>query len=128
MSGTGNRGGDFGTLSSRCVSFLESKGQFFNFLLGILCVCLLAAFEISNHNEYFLSFIYLFPIALTSWLSGKSYGITLSVLATAILTVEKLVGADRLEPETRGYPRLTVKYGKQVNGVMESRFEKTKTV
>lgn len=45
-----------------------------------------------------------------------------------ILTVEKLVGADRLEPETRGYPRLTVKYGKQVNGVMESRFEKTKTV
>ena len=90
MSGTGNRGGDFGTLSSRCVSFLESKGQFFNFLLGILCVCLIAAFEISNHNEYFLSFIYLFPIALTSWLSGKPYGITLSVLATAILTVEKL--------------------------------------
>jgi len=42
-----------------------------------------------------------------------------------ILAVEKRLGADRLEPETRGYPRLTSKYGKQVNGVMESRFEKT---
>ena len=42
-----------------------------------------------------------------------------------ILTVEKQIGADRLEPETRGYPRLTVKYGVAVNGVMEARFEKT---
>ncbi len=41
-----------------------------------------------------------------------------------ILEAEKLLGADRFEPETRGYPRLTVKYGKNNNGVMESRFEK----
>ncbi len=45
-----------------------------------------------------------------------------------ILEVEKRLGADKLEPEQRGYPRLTVKYGKQVNGVMESRFEKTNGV
>jgi len=45
-----------------------------------------------------------------------------------IIEAEKLLGADRLEPELRGYPRLTVKYGKQINGVMESRFEKTATV
>lgn len=45
-----------------------------------------------------------------------------------ILLVEKRLGADKLEPEQRGYPRLTVKYGKQVNGVMESRFEKTSAV
>lgn len=42
-----------------------------------------------------------------------------------ILIVEKLLGADKLEPEVRGYPRLTIKYGLDVNGVMESRFEKT---
>jgi adenylate cyclase class 2 len=41
-----------------------------------------------------------------------------------ILAVEKLLGADKLEPETRGYPRLTLKYGKVVNGVTESRFAK----
>ncbi|CAN5391551.1 hypothetical protein BH10ACI3_BH10ACI3_24690 [soil metagenome] len=43
-----------------------------------------------------------------------------------ILTVEKLLGADTLTPETRGYPRLTLKYGKTINGVVESRFA-TKT-
>jgi adenylate cyclase class 2 len=42
-----------------------------------------------------------------------------------ILLVEKQIGADKLEPEVRGYPRLTAKYGKQINGVMEARFEKT---
>lgn len=41
-----------------------------------------------------------------------------------ILVAEKLLGADKLEPETRGYPRLTLKYGKNINGVFESRFEK----
>ncbi len=42
-----------------------------------------------------------------------------------ILTVEKQIGADRLEPEVRGYPRLTLKYGTIINGVTEARFEKT---
>lgn len=42
-----------------------------------------------------------------------------------ILTVEKQLGADELEVETRGYPRLTAKHGKTINGVVEARFEKT---
>ncbi len=45
-----------------------------------------------------------------------------------ILTVEKQLGADKLLPESRGYPRLTLKYGKDVNGVFESRFDKSKAV
>jgi adenylate cyclase class 2 len=44
-----------------------------------------------------------------------------------ILTVEKLLEADKLEPEFRGYPRLTLKFGKLIDGVMESRFAKKKT-
>jgi hypothetical protein len=44
-----------------------------------------------------------------------------------ITTVEKLLGADKFEPEARGYPRLTLKYGKSRNGVMESRFAKEKS-
>lgn len=43
-----------------------------------------------------------------------------------ILAVEKQLGADKLETESRGYPRLTLKYGKDVNGVFESRFDKSK--
>ena len=45
-----------------------------------------------------------------------------------ILTVEKLLGADKLELEPRGYPRLSVKYGKLIDGVTESRFAKKATV
>lgn len=45
-----------------------------------------------------------------------------------ILSVEKLLGADVFEPETRGYPRLSLKYGKLVDGITESRFAKTTTV
>lgn len=41
----------------------------------------------------------------------------------AILKTEKLLGIEDLEPEVRGYPRLTVKYGKQIGSVYESRFE-----
>ncbi len=41
-----------------------------------------------------------------------------------ILSVEKLLGADKLEPEARGYPRLTLKYGKLNGEVTESRFAK----
>lgn len=41
-----------------------------------------------------------------------------------ILQVETLLGADKLELEPRGYPRLTLKYGKLVDGVTESRFAK----
>jgi len=39
-----------------------------------------------------------------------------------IAKTEKLLGIQDLEPETRGYPRLTAKYGK-----MKSRFERTAT-
>jgi len=41
-----------------------------------------------------------------------------------IIVAEQLLGADKLQPEPRGYPRLTVKYGKVVKGVSEARFRK----
>lgn len=41
-----------------------------------------------------------------------------------ILEVEKLLGADQLEQETRGYPRLSEKNGKEIDGVMYARFKK----
>ena len=43
-----------------------------------------------------------------------------------ITECEKLLGVAELAPEPRGYPRLTLKYGKEVKGVMEARFEKTR--
>ena len=45
-----------------------------------------------------------------------------------IQEAEKTLAIEHLETEPRGYPRLTLKYGKVVNGVTESRFEKTTAV
>ena len=42
-----------------------------------------------------------------------------------ITEAEKLLGVQDLEPEPRGYPRLTVKFGKLVGDVSEARFERT---
>jgi len=44
-----------------------------------------------------------------------------------ILEAERALEIEKLPLETRGYPRLTLKYGKDVKGVKEARFEKTKT-
>lgn len=41
-----------------------------------------------------------------------------------ITAAEKILEIEDLEPEPRGYPRLTVKYGKTVGEVSESRFER----
>jgi len=45
-----------------------------------------------------------------------------------ILAAEILLGADTLIVEARGYPRLTLKYGKLVGSVTESRFAKKTAV
>lgn len=41
---------------------------------------------------------------------------------------EKLLGLLELEREPRGYPRLTIKYGKTVDGVATAKFERKATV
>lgn len=45
-----------------------------------------------------------------------------------ITAAEKLLQIEDLEPESRGYPRLTAKFGKLKGDVFESRFEKSKSV
>jgi len=38
---------------------------------------------------------------------------------------EKVLGITDLEPEPRGYPKLTVKFGREIKGVFEARFDKS---
>lgn len=44
--------------------------------------------------------------------------------AEAIEKAEKKLGFREIEPESRGYPRLTIMYGKRVGEVYEARFER----
>ncbi|MBX3245521.1 MAG: hypothetical protein KF685_13795, partial [Acidobacteria bacterium] len=41
-----------------------------------------------------------------------------------ILKVEKMLGANDVELEPRGYARLTMKFCEQANGVFEARFDR----
>jgi len=55
------------------------------------------------------------------------FGLYMEIEGTteAITKAEKLLGIQDIEPEPRGYPRLTIKYGKMVDGVAEARFERS---
>lgn len=44
-----------------------------------------------------------------------------------ILKVEKMLGANDVELESRGYARLTIKLCEQVNGIFEARFDRRAT-
>jgi len=57
------------------------------------------------------------------------FGLYLEIEGTIedIAKSEKLLGIQDLEPETRGYPRLTVKYGKMNGDVAVARFARTAT-
>lgn len=48
--------------------------------------------------------------------------------AKAIIRAEKALEAGDLEAEMRGYPRLSAKYGKPVDGITESRFDRKAAV
>ncbi len=47
--------------------------------------------------------------------------------AEDILAAEKLLGVEDVAVESGTYPSLTMKHGKDVGGVMEARFERSKT-
>ncbi|MDM7924341.1 MAG: class IV adenylate cyclase [Pyrinomonadaceae bacterium] len=55
------------------------------------------------------------------------FGLYMEIEGTieSIARAEKNLGLSDAEHEPRGYPRLTVKYGKDVNGVKEARFART---
>lgn len=55
------------------------------------------------------------------------FGLFMEIEGThnAIARAESRLGAKKLRPELRGYPSLTIKYGKLNGQVMEARFKKT---
>ena len=54
------------------------------------------------------------------------FGLYMEIEGTieAIEKTEKKLGLKEIEREPRGYPRLTIKYGKTVNGIAEAKFER----
>lgn len=55
------------------------------------------------------------------------FGLYMEIEGTveAIESAESNLGLKELEREPRGYPRLTIKYGKTMDGVAVAKFERT---
>lgn len=55
------------------------------------------------------------------------FGLYMEIEGTidSIAKAEKRLGLKEAEHEPRGYPRLTFKYGREINGVMEARFTRS---
>jgi len=71
-------------------SYLEAKGKTFNFLLGILCVTLIGAIDITAPNEATHSFLYLIPVAIVTWFSGIGAGLVMALISTAFWSVNNV--------------------------------------
>ena len=66
----------------RYFSYLESKGRLFNFYIGLACSVVVILFDVYDKQEYNFAFFYLFPIALTTWFSGRFLGIIISLICS----------------------------------------------
>ncbi len=74
-------------------SYLEAKGKTFNFLLGILCVTLIGAIDITAPNEATHSFLYLIPVAIVTWFSGIGAGLVMALISTAFWSVNNVTNS-----------------------------------
>lgn len=73
--------------------YLEAKGKTFNFLLGILCVTLIGAIDITAPDEATHSFLYLIPVAIVTWFSGMWAGLAMALISTAFWSVNNVTGS-----------------------------------
>jgi adenylate cyclase class 2 len=88
--------------------------------------------EIIRMLGYRLSIVY--EKRRRTWHLGKveivldelPFGLYMEIEGTpsSIAVVEKRLAIKKLIPELRGYPRLTIKYGRMKKSVMEARFPK----
>lgn len=62
--------------------YLESKGRLFNFCIGFVCSLVVIFLDINDNQDYSFAFFYLFPIALTTWFSGRFPGILISFVCS----------------------------------------------
>jgi len=66
--------------------YLNNLGNKVNTIIGLISCVLLGLLDLIVPNEYMLSFIYLLPIAFTTWFAGKRGGLLVSIICTCFLS------------------------------------------
>jgi diguanylate cyclase (GGDEF)-like protein len=67
---------------NRFFIYLESKSRLFNFIIGLLCATVVICLDVIDKEEYQFAFLYLFPVALTTWFAGRHYGIFIALFCS----------------------------------------------
>lgn len=71
---------------TRYFAFLDSLGCTINTIIGVVCCIILAVIDLLTPAEYVFSFLYLLPIAFTTWFSGKKAGFIISLVCATLLS------------------------------------------
>lgn len=65
--------------------YLDRKGRIFNAFLGVVCIVLVFVFDIYSPAGYESQFLFIVPIAFSTWFGGLRAGLLTSVIGTAFL-------------------------------------------
>lgn len=71
--------------------YLAAKGKLFNAVVGLFCAVAIGLFDVFSPDDVKHSFLYLLPIAFVSWFSGIRLGIVISLVCTALWSVNNVV-------------------------------------
>ena len=71
---------------SNYFGYLNRLGSTKNSFIGLACALLLGIIDLIVPDEFELSFLYLLPIAFTTWFAGKRPGLLVSVLCAYFLS------------------------------------------
>lgn len=70
-------------------AWLENKSNAFNFSVGLLCLSANVFVDWYYGVAYNFTFLYIFPVAFTTWLAGKKYGIFTAAVASLSYSINK---------------------------------------
>jgi diguanylate cyclase (GGDEF)-like protein len=77
----------------RYFKYLDSKGKTFHTVIGLICAGGVGAFDLLAPGEVSHSFLYILPITFVAWFAGLRLGLALSLLSSALWSVNNLVGS-----------------------------------
>ncbi|ALC15880.1 putative diguanylate cyclase [Desulfuromonas soudanensis] len=73
--------------------YLDSKGKIFNTVVGLLCSAGVGVFDLLSPDVVSHSFLYILPITFVAWFAGLRLGLALSLVCSALWSVNNVGGS-----------------------------------
>jgi diguanylate cyclase (GGDEF)-like protein len=73
---------------SRFFAYLETKGRLFNLVFGLICAAAVVFLDVIDEQEYQFAFFYLFPVGLTTWFAGQTFGLLVALFCSVAWVID----------------------------------------